>query len=102
MKRVLLGVLAVAACGDTTQTAPNQLHIDRPRDMAFACYGQMRLSNGGPTTTTQDITFSAMPMEMCDDYALTQPRVPAGQDDLSGAGGDKIPTPNYYGFILEP
>jgi len=102
LKRALV-LVALAACGDTTPTVTSSVHINRPTDMAFACYGQMRFNMGGSATVDQPIDLSAMPLEVCDDLSLVTPRVPTGQDDLTASGGAKVLVPPaYYGFILEP
>jgi hypothetical protein len=95
-------LVLVAACGETTPTAPTQLHLNRPTDMAFACYGGLRVTGGSAATTDQDIELSAQPMEGCDDRAHTTAVTPIGQEDLTSAGGAVLPAVNYYGFILEP
>ena len=52
-------VLAVAACSDTATVPASQLNLDRPVDIAFACYGGLRITNGAPATIDQEVTLSA-------------------------------------------
>ena len=59
-------VALIAACGDTTQNAPTQLNLDRPIDIAFACYGGLRLTNGTPADPSQQVADSPMPLAACD------------------------------------
>jgi hypothetical protein len=106
MKRLVLPLM-LAACGDTTPTVASQLNLDRPVDMAFACYGGLRLTNGGPSDPSQEIIQSAQPIESCDIRTGPIPSgstgpTPPGQEDLSGMGGTAVTaTPQYFGFILE-
>ena len=53
-------VAAAAGCGETTTLPPTQLNLDRPTDIAFACYGGMRVTNGGAASADQDVVVSAM------------------------------------------
>lgn len=110
--RLLVPVLALAAsCGDTTTTPVGQLNLDRPVDMAFACYGGLRITHGRDTGDVNDPTkTSAMPIEACDIRSKTyNPNatppdpvpVPPGQEDLFMQGGDPLAKSSYYGFILQ-
>src|SRR5438309_525509 len=54
MKRIATLVVLLAACSDTTPTGTNQLNIDRPVDISFACYGGLRVTNGQPPTADED------------------------------------------------
>ena len=104
--RFLLALVAFAACGDTTDEAPTQLNLNRPVDMSFACYGGLRVTNGGTADPTQDVIITAQPSEACEirsgvhDSGTTVP-VPMGQEDLSAQGGAFIPSSAWYGFILQ-
>ena len=53
------GVLLAGSCGDTTTTPPNQLNLDRPIDIAFACYGGLRITNGQAASPDQAVVFSS-------------------------------------------
>ena len=108
MKYLLRSALIVfAACGDSTNTTIDQLNLDRPVDIAFACYGGLRLNKGGPPEQhLKDVTVSAQPIEACavrsGPHGVTEPvPVPAGQEDLTAMGGDPIAGASYYGFILQ-
>lgn len=105
--RLLVPLLALAAsCGDTTTTGVGQLNLDRPVDVAFACYGGLRLTNGGAASVGQELRTSAMPVEACDirsgarDIGAPVP-VPAGQEDLTAMGGFPITGSVWVGFILQ-
>lgn len=93
-----------AACGDTTETSASQLNIDRPTDVAFACYGGLRITNGAAATADQMVTVSAQPIGGCDTRsgprdANNQIPVPAGQEQITGA--TVVPVADYYAFILQ-
>ncbi len=106
--RFLVAALAVlsASCGDTTTTGVSQLNLDRPVDIAFACYGGLRLTNGNPATITDEIRTTAMPVGACNvrsgpHEAGTPVPVPAGQEDLTQMGGAPIAGSAWFGFILQ-
>lgn len=104
MKRIALLVLAIAACSDTTPTGTDQLNLNRPIDIAFACYGGLRITNGNPPTADQMITISAQPTPACDirsqphDQTMPTPTAP-GQEPIMGAA--LVPDASWYGFILQ-
>lgn len=103
---VPLLVLAASACGDTTTTGNGQLNLDRPVDIAFACYGGLRITNGGTASVDQDIRATAMPVEACNirsgEHELGTPApVPPGQEDLTAMGGFPITGSVWIGFILQ-
>jgi len=66
----LLALLSsVASCSSTDNTILNQLNLDRPIDIAFACYGGLRLTGGGAAVDdlgAQPLVTSAMPLQACD------------------------------------
>ena len=67
-RRLVIAPLLLAAaisCSDTTSTITDQLNLDRPIDIAFACYGGLRLTGGGAADVTQPIIQTAMPIEAC-------------------------------------
>ncbi|MDB4956326.1 MAG: hypothetical protein JWO36_3895 [Myxococcales bacterium] len=107
MKYLLLSFsILVAACGDTTSTAATQLNLDRPVDIAFACYGGLRVTGGAAATPDQEVTTTAQPLEACAirsgapaDSTAPVP-VPPGQEDLGGTS-TKVGGASYYGFILQ-
>jgi hypothetical protein len=113
---VTAGLVALAACGDTTTTPITQLNLDRPVDVAFACYGAMRVTNGGDPAANQPVIQTAMPAGACE--FLSPPLTPRrnatsmkvdgtgpeiattpvyGQGAVAGA----TPTPNWYAFLLQ-
>lgn len=101
MKKLLILVL-IAACSDTTPSVTDQLNLNRPVDMAFACYGGLRL------TADQTVTESAQPISSCDfrsgdpvpvgSGSATMPPIPSGQEDMPGS---PVPPVAWYGFILQ-
>lgn len=104
-----LGAALGASCGDTTPTAATQLNLDRPVDISFACYGDMRVTNGMAPTVDQPIIPTAQPTESCNGWSpLSTTVVPGpqpGQEDLKDPDGNPIGVsvraPRWYGFILE-
>ncbi|HWU91267.1 MAG TPA: hypothetical protein VN253_28565, partial [Kofleriaceae bacterium] len=103
----LSSLLAVAAlgCGDTTDQIVSQQNLDRPADIAFACYGGLRITNGAAADPTQAITVSAMPTHACE--VRSEPRgsdedqhTPPGQEKLAGA--ELLGAVNWHGFVLQP
>jgi hypothetical protein len=101
-----VAVVLAVACGDTTNNAPTQLNLDRPVDIAFACYGGLRLTEGMAPDPGQGTTVTAQPLQACDirsgaHDASTPAPVPPGQEDLTAMGGDRIEGVQYFAFILQ-
>ncbi len=98
--------VVAASCDDTTDLAPSQLDFNRPIDVAFACYGGLRITNGGAATVDQTIVSSAQPYQACDirsgpiDEGSAAP-VPPGQEDLTAMMGLPLPAVQWYGFVLQ-
>ncbi len=103
----ILGVVgALAACGDTTTLTPTQVNLDRPVDIAFACYGGLRLTGGtSPGTIDQDVVVSALPRAACEIRSGAEvdqeAPVPPGQEDLVAVGGSPVAPSSWYGLILQ-
>lgn len=109
---VLFAGLALAACGDTTTTVPDQLNLDRPVDITFACYGGLRLTGGSPTATVdQEVVVTSMPRSACDIRSATVPLdgseqpppdpIPPGQEPLDLPGAVDLANVSWYGLILQ-
>jgi hypothetical protein len=104
MKRYLLAAsMLAAACSDSTTNAPTQLNFDRPVDIAFACFGGLRITGGGAASLDQEIVSSAQPIASCDvrsgpRESVTDKPAPPGQEDMQGSvvGGA-----SYYAFVLQ-
>ncbi|HEY5938229.1 MAG TPA: hypothetical protein VIU61_26440 [Kofleriaceae bacterium] len=97
---------ALMSCGDTTSNPILQLNLDRPVDIAFACFGGLRVTGGGAATVDQEVLFSAQPTTACDIRSLphdsgTPVPVAPGQEDLTSLGGASVPSALWYGFILQ-
>jgi hypothetical protein len=114
------GVGAGIACNDPQTIAVTQLNLDRPVDVAFACYGNMKPGNGNPPFRT------AMPVAACaslspplskdppefiadadnnrdpNGHILDRAKPVAGQESVQGVV-DNMPThePAWYAFILQ-
>jgi hypothetical protein len=109
---LLRSVLVLAAttswsCGGTDDVAPDTLNFNRPTDIAFACYGGLRITNGSASSVDQQVTNSAQPLQSCDirsqayDTSATPP-VPPGQENLgSGSDASEVPVVGWYSFILQ-
>jgi hypothetical protein len=114
-RRFVIAPLLLAAavsCDDTVDSITDQLNLDRPIDIAFACYGGLRLTGGAAADPTQTIIETAMPIQACDirsgtHDASTLAPVPPGQETItvtSGSGATTTSNPGnsfYYGFILQ-
>lgn len=89
-------VVALVACSDPTQTSPQQLNLDRPVDVSFACFGGLRLNDG-------TVVNSAQPVSSCNirsgkrTMAVPKP-VPPGQEDRPG---QPVGAASWYAFILQ-
>ena len=104
----LLLLAAAVSCNDTVTSITDQLNLDRPIDIAFACYGGLRLTGGGAADPAQSIIQTAQPIEGCDirsgtpigtgSGSATVAPTPPGQETIgtSTTGGSF-----YYGFILQ-
>ena len=107
--RLIALAIVAAACGDTTSNPPLQLNLDRPVDVAFACFGGLRLTGGGgneSATPQQPIEFMAQPPRACEIRSGARSTgdpvpVPPGQQDLTGVGGALVPGAAWYGLILQ-
>ncbi len=77
-----LGTLALAACSQEIQPF-DQTNLDRPTDIAFACHGDLLLSDGTVGNTAQ-------PLAGC---------VASGDDTAPDAGVSRPPT--LFGFVLQ-
>lgn len=82
-----LALAAGAGCDDETTGSTIQLNLDRPADVAFACYGGLRLTDGS------EIITSAQPLLSCD-HRAQKLAPPEGQT------GD-VPETLYFGLILQ-
>ena len=60
-----LASVAAVACSDTTAVNAGQLNLNRPVDLAFTCYGGLRLTEGAPATVAQDVTIMPQPLASC-------------------------------------
>lgn len=100
---------ALSGCEDTSNSIAVQLNLDTPVDVAFTCYGGLRLTaDPAAPKTTDEIITSAQPRYSCD--LRSQPRnieqvplpeLPAGQGDLTAVGGEEVPAASYYGLIVQ-
>jgi hypothetical protein len=102
----LLGA-ALAGCDDPTNLISVQLNLDRPVDVAFTCYGGLRLTgNPDAPTASDEVITSAQPLYSCDQRAKPRdvakdpaPTLPKGQGVVEN--GPEVPSASYYGLILQ-
>jgi hypothetical protein len=101
MKLYRLALLPLIACNDATTTPPTVLNLERPVDVAFACFGGLRLTEGNPPTAEQEIIASAQPVAACEIRSGTRtPAVPTppGQEDI---GTSRTGGASWYAFVLQ-
>ncbi|HEU4734586.1 MAG TPA: hypothetical protein VFT22_42135 [Kofleriaceae bacterium] len=98
-----LGALLAGACNDTATPVGSPLNLNRPVDIAFACYGGMRVTGGRTMAEPGDtVVATAQPLVACD--VRSQPPVdnkeprPPGQEDTDT---QTVGTTDWYGFILQ-
>jgi hypothetical protein len=111
MNRVCLVLLAgaplIAACGTTNPVTQPQLNLDRPVDIAFACYGELRIATGHapPANMADPKAPMAQPARSCELRSKLPPEVRPGQDAATPEGqaavGDLLAPPAWFGFILQ-
>jgi hypothetical protein len=105
VNRLAVLLVLAAACSDTTQTGIDSQTLNRPVDVAFACYGGLRLTQGGAGSAGDTVTTSAQPIQSCNiasrSYnSMTEPKPTApGQGAIDG--GPPVPDTGWYGFILQ-
>src|SRR6185436_14656719 len=75
---------ALGACSENQNFAPIQLTLNRPIDMAFACYGPLRLG----TDPAGPVIPSAQPRGSCD---LRSPQLAPQYDPDRFAYEDQLP-----------
>jgi hypothetical protein len=104
----LLALAAASGCGETTNAVQLERAFDRPVDIAFACHGGLRITNGGSPDPSQELTVSAMPTSACETRstarlnAMDPAIVPFGQEDPKLLGDTRIMSPVlWYGLVLE-
>lgn len=112
---------SLVSCGTTTSQEEEIRNLNRPVDMAFACYGQMRLIGAnGVADADDELRFQPHPQQSCvirtnrwiDPVPVPDPppvpppppffpnNVPRGQEDLPGQaalGGSM----NWLGFAVQ-
>jgi hypothetical protein len=105
-----IAVVLAGSCTDTTDSITDQLNLDRPIDIAFACYGGLRYTGGLAATPDNagDVHQTAMPIGACDyrsgpHSSMDPAPIPAGQETINDKDGHSQPTGSsfYYGFILQ-
>ncbi len=103
-----LATSIAAGCGDSGEPSRAPLNLERPVDLAFACWGGLRIVGANGTAEPGDpLTRSAQPMESCRIRSIPVNetasefigRRPPGQENL--AGEDPLNIVSYYSFILQ-
>jgi hypothetical protein len=93
-KHLALLVLAGACSQDITP--PPVRNLDRPSAIAFACYGDLRITEEG-ASREGEVVVTAQPMASC--LARLAGEVPEGQEDREGE--PSIISPRSYAFVLQ-
>lgn len=95
----LVALAAAAGCGDTTQA--NEIrNLDRPSDIVFSCYGDLRLTGGNPVPSANDeIVRSAQPLTSCQSQANGE--IPPGQGEPTDGQSPILVPPAFFGFALQ-
>ena len=92
--------LAAAGCATQGEANPNLQSLDRPTDVAFGCYGRLRITDGNPATPEQPVEFSPQPLESCRIRSQLQEDVPEGQENLTGQAPLEG-SHSWYAFVLQ-
>ena len=104
------GSRLLAACSrrvrrHDAQRRPTQLNLDRPVDVAFACYGGLRVTNGSRRPPIRTSRISAQPIAGCDIRSSAHDRhADAGAarpGELIAPGARRSPSASYFAFILQ-
>ena len=96
MRRLIAaGGLAAVACSQDI-TPPPVRNLDRPSAIAFACYGDMRITD--PDSDREgDVVVSAQPVGSC--VSRLRGEVPEGQENIEGE--PPLVSPRSYAFVLQ-
>lgn len=107
LQRLTFGALAAllaasSGCDDTSNLIAVQLNFDRPVDVAFTCYGGLRLSGG----QEEILSATAQPLASCDIRSAARKTdepvvLPPGQEDRTASGGAAVNNVFYLGLILQ-
>ncbi len=102
-----LGLLSSLTAGvgcSQDYTSPAVYNLDRPSDLTFACYGDLRITEGEPATNDMDVLVTAQPLQSC--QARLTGEAPEGQEQIPD---DDDPDtlrgpvdPSFYAFALQP
>jgi hypothetical protein len=98
---------AGAACSEPTSNAPTQLNLDRPVDIAFACFGPMKVTRSDdPARPVGSTEFTAQPAASCATRSLDP--VPSNPNDPNSEkvppvppGQEGVATTTWFGFVLQ-
>lgn len=112
LQRITFGALAAllaasTGCDDSSNLVAVQLNLDRPVDVAFTCYGGLRLSGGDVGLIDDNIvSATAQPLVSCDTRSAARKtdepvKLPLGQEDLTANGGGPVNNAFYLGLILQ-
>ncbi len=96
----LAAVVATISCGDTSSQVPTPLNLERPVDVAFGCYGGLRLVGDNGTADASDpVIGSAQSMEACRLASLPTAERAPGQELIEEA--TPVAGVEYFAFILQ-
>lgn len=97
-----LAAAALASCSDPTSQVRDALNLDRPVDVAFACYGGLRLTGGDAADPADRVILTSQPEEACNirsNDPAVETNIPTGQE-LLGMGNDPGQV-DGYAFVLQ-
>lgn len=99
LRAAVMVTITASLGGCSESTFPEVVRtFDRPTAISFSCFGDMRVTNGGPGSADQAIVRSAMPMASCEAWRTGTP--PEGQGTLDEAGPAPS-SPSLVAFVLQ-
>ena len=94
---VCAAAAAAASCAQS-QTSTGVFNLDRPSAISFACWGDLRITNGDPATPDQEVVRSPQPVIACTDRL--DDTVPDGQEPIDGVVSPQ--SVSFAAFVLQP
>src|SRR5262249_46412418 len=108
----IAGAAAVLSCDTNPAITPAILAFDRPTDLAFTCYGKLRILGDNKTAEASDeVKDSAQPLESCrirtgppktSDPNDDPDNAPLGQENMDPMAPPLGPGHRWLGFALQP
>jgi hypothetical protein len=104
---IAIALGAAAACAEPAAPVQAALNLDRPVDVAFSCFGGMRVTGGSPADPSQPLVASPMPMTSCEIWSLPEDEanptanIPPGQEPLDLGADPQRASVNGYAWVLQ-